>query len=172
MKQADVSNPMTDVMPALAALNDLDLPERDAALEAFHDRWKDEPLVLDKWFSLKTSAARPDTLKVLTGLMDHPGFQIRNPNRVRALFGGFTMMNPTGFHAKDGSGYAFLADRVLEIDGFNSQLASRLCQPLVRWRRFDTDRQSLMKDALRRIVAQPTLSKDVFEIADKALDGA
>jgi len=170
--QADTSRPMTDVMAALVALNDLDVPERDAALDAFETAWRDNPLVLDKWFSLKAAAARPDTLSVVKALFDHPGFNIRNPNRVRALVGGFTMMNPTGFHAKDGSGYRFLADQVLTLDKFNSQVASRLSQPLVRWRRYDAERQALMIAALRRIAAEPTLSKDVHEITSKALAGA
>jgi len=160
---------MTRVMGGLVALNDLDRPERDAALAAFHDRWSAEPLILDKWFALKAGSARPGALEDVKALLDHPGFTLRNPNRVRALIGGFTAGNPVRFHAADGSGYAFLADQVLALDPINPQVAARMVQPLVRWRRFDTGRGQAMTDALRRIVARPTLSKDVYEIASKGL---
>jgi len=160
---------MTQVMGGLVALNDLDRPERDAALAAFHDRWSAEPLILDKWFALKAGSARPGTLEDVKALLDHPGFTLRNPNRVRALIGGFTAGNPVRFHSTDGSGYAFLADQVLALDPINPQVAARMVQPLVRWRRFDTGRGQAMTDALRRIVARPTLSKDVYEIASKGL---
>jgi aminopeptidase N len=169
--QADPAGTMTDVMAALAVLNDLDRPEREAALQAFHDRWSDTPLVLDKWFTLSAMSARPDTLKSVKALMEHPGFDLRNPNRVRALIGGFATGNPLRFHARDGSGYDFLAEVIAEIDGFNPQLASRLASPLLRWRRFDADRQAKMTDALRRIAGKPTLSKDVTEVVGKALHG-
>ena len=171
-RQAEPGRPMTDVMAGLSVLNDLDRPERDAALDAFEAKWKDNPLVLDKWFSLQAMARRPDTLSVVEGLMKHPGFDLRNPNRVRALISAFATGNPTGFHAKDGSGYGFLADRIIEIDDFNPQLASRLAGPLMRWRKFDAGRQSHMTDALRRISSKPNLSKDVGEVVGKALKGA
>jgi aminopeptidase N len=167
--QVQAAASMTDVMGALAALNDTDCPERSQAMQAFHDRWQDNPLVLDKWFTLEASSALPGTLDRVKELQSHPRFDPKNPNRIRALVGGFTMGNPVRFHAADGSGYAFLADEVLRIDQLNPQIASRLCQPLVRWRRFDGERAKAMTGALRRIVEQPTLSKDVFEIASKGL---
>jgi len=102
--------------------------------------------------------------------MADPGFTMRNPNRVRALIGAFASGNPLRFHAGDGAGYAFLADRILEIDQTNPQLAARLIDPLGRWRRFDRQRQSRMKDELARILAAPKLSRDVFEKASKSLD--
>jgi len=167
--QARPAGTMTRVMGALAALNDLEGPERDDALAAFHDRWQHDPLVLDKWFALKAGSARRGTLGEVRALFGHPGFSLRNPNRVRALIGGFTAGNPVRFHAADGSGYAFLADQVLALDPINPQVAARMTQPLVRWRKFDAGRAQAMTDALHRIVAQPTLSKDVYEIASKAL---
>jgi len=160
---------MTRVMGALAALNDLERPERDHALAAFHDRWEHDPLVLDKWFALKAGSARRAALAEVRELLDHPGFSLRNPNRVRALVGGFASGNPVRFHAADGSGYEFLADQVLALDAFNPQVAARITQPLVRWRKFDAERGRAMTDALRRIVDGPNLSKDVYEIASKAL---
>ncbi|EDP63674.1 aminopeptidase N [alpha proteobacterium BAL199] len=167
--QARPNGMMTRVMGGLAALNDLERPERDAALEAFHQRWSDSPLVLDKWFALKAGSARRGTLGEVVSLLDHPGFSLRNPNRVRALIGGFTAGNPVRFHEADGSGYNFLADQVLALDPMNPQVAARMTQPLVRWRKFDAGRGQAMTDALRRIVARPNLSKDVYEIASKAL---
>ncbi|MDF1792244.1 MAG: aminopeptidase N [Thalassobaculaceae bacterium] len=160
---------MTDMMGALAALNDTDCPERTAGLQAFHDRWQANPLVLDKWFTLEATSTLPGTLARVKELQDHPRFDPQNPNRIRALVGGFTMGNPVRFHARDGSGYNFIADEVLRIDRLNPQIASRLCQSLVRWRRFDSDRAAAMTGALRRIVEEPKLSKDVYEIASKGL---
>ncbi len=160
---------MTRVMGALAALNDLERPERDQALAAFHDRWENDPLVLDKWFALKAGSARRAALAEVRDLLDHPRFSLRNPNRVRALIGGFASGNPIRFHAADGAGYEFLADQVLALDAFNPQVAARMTQPLVRWRKFDGARGRAMTDALRRIVDSPNLSKDVYEIASKAL---
>ncbi|MEQ9330435.1 aminopeptidase N [Thalassobaculum sp.] len=170
--QARPDGTMTRVMGALVALNDLERGERDQALAAFHDRWQHDPLVLDKWFALKAGSSRRGTLDEVRALFDHPGFSLRNPNRVRALIGGFTAGNPVRFHEADGSGYAFLADQVLALDPINPQVAARMTQPLVRWRKFDRGRAQAMTDALRRIVAQPTLSKDVYEIASKALSSA
>jgi aminopeptidase N len=160
---------MTDMMGALAALNDTDCPERTEALQAFHDRWQANPLVLDKWFTLEATSTLPGTLARVKELQGHPRFDPANPNRIRALVGGFTMGNPVRFHSRDGSGYAFIADEVQRIDALNPQIAARLCQSLVRWRRFDRERAQAMTDALRRIVETPTLSKDVFEIASKGL---
>jgi len=167
--QARPDGTMTRVMAALAAINDLERPEREAALDAFHERWRHDPLVLDKWFALKAGSARRGTLAEVEALLGHPGFSIRNPNRVRALIGGFSNGNPVRFHEADGSGYAFLAEQVLALDAINPQVAARMTQPLVRWRKFDANRGRAMTDALRRIVGRPTLSKDVYEIASKAL---
>lgn len=167
--QVRKSASMTDTMGALAALNDTDCPERTEALQVFHDRWQDNPLVLDKWFSLQASSALPGTLARVRELQNHPRFDRTNPNRLRALVGAFAMGNPVRFHAPDGSGYEFLADEVLAIDRINPQVAARLSQGLVRWRRFDSERAAAMTRALRRIVEQPKLSKDVYEIASKGL---
>src|SRR5690606_19880974 len=102
-------------------------------------------------------------------LMGHPSFSPRNPNKVRALIGSFVMANPLRYHAADGSGYAFHADRILELDPVNPQVAARLLSPLGRWQRVDEGRQAKMKGALERILAAPGLSPDVYEIASKSL---
>lgn len=167
--RVDAAASMTMVMGGLAALNDIDCPEREQALSVFHDRWRDRPMELDKWFSLKATSSLPGTLSEVIGLLGHPGFDLRTPNRVRALIGGFSAGNPVRFHGADGAGYRFLTDQVLALEPINPQIAARLLQPLTRWRRYDENRRQLMTAQLRRVVETPGLSKDVFEIASKGL---
>jgi len=159
---------MTDSMAALGALTHLDTPERAEALAAFEARWHDDPLVMDKWFSLQAVSRLPDTLERVRGLMEHPAFSIRNPNKVRALIGAFCMGNPLRFHDPSGEGYRFLADQVLALDAINPQIAARLLRGMARWRRYDEHRQQLMRAQLQRI-AGAKVTKDVYEIASKSL---
>jgi len=161
---------MTDSMGALSALNHGDSPLREQCLGRFHDRWQHDSLVMDKWFSLQAMAQREGTLDAVRELMQHRLFSIRNPNKVRALIGAFAQGNPTAFHKKDGSGYAFLADQIIELDSLNPQVAARMVRPLSRWRRFDGDRQDLMQSALRRILDHDGISRDVYELVSKSLD--
>ncbi len=170
-RQVDDGTSMTLVMGGLYALNSEACPEREAAMAMFHERWKDRPMELDKWFSLTAMSSLPDTLDRVKGLLDHPGYDIGNPNRVRAVVGAFASGNPVRFHAGDGQGYRFLADRVLELEKINPQVAARLIQPLTRWRRYDEGRRALMIEQLTRVVETPGLSKDVYEIASKGLAG-
>ena len=169
--QVDDGSSMTMVMGGLHALNGIDCPERDAALATFHDRWRDRPMELDKWFSLTAMSTLPGTLDKVIGLLEHPGYDMGNPNRVRAVVGAFASGNQVRFHAADGAGYRFLGDRVLELQTRNPQVAARLVQPLTRWRRYDEGRRALMIEQLTRVVETPGLSKDVFEIASKGLAG-
>jgi aminopeptidase N len=125
--------------------------------------------VVDKWFALQAMAQRPDAIEVVTGLLGHEAFTLANPNRVRSLLGAFAQGNPTGFHRADGAGYMFVADHVLALDRRNPQVASRLAQPLCRFRRYDAARQSHMLAQLERILAAENLSRDVYEIASKSL---
>ncbi|EHQ52288.1 aminopeptidase N [Ectothiorhodospira sp. PHS-1] len=161
---------MTDAMGALRALLDCPGEARDQALAHFEARWRDDPLVLDKWFGLQAMDAAPGALDRVRGLMSHPGFSIRNPNRVRAVLGTFAMANPVHFHALDGSGHGLITDSVLELDALNPQIAARLVSSLSRWRRFDEVRQGSMRCCLERIVAHPGLSRDVYEVASRSLD--
>ena len=161
---------MTDSLAALAILNHQDRPERAKALAGFYDRWREEALVIDKWFSLQAATRRPAALAEVEALLGHPDFTLRNPNRVRALVGGFAGGNPLHFHDAGGSGYAFLADQVLALDPLNPQMAARLLTPLGRWRRVDASRQALMTAQLSRILAAPDLSRDSYEIASKSLE--
>jgi aminopeptidase N len=172
VEQADTANNMTDRMGALSVLNDLDDPARANALDAFYAQWQDDALVIDKWFSLQAMSSLPDTLAAVIALLDHPAFSLRTPNKVRALVGAFCAGNPLRFHAGDGAGYAFLADRVLQLDPINPQVAARLVGAFGQWRQFDDKRQALMRGALERIAVTDGLSRDVYEIASKSLGGS
>jgi aminopeptidase N len=160
---------MTDSMAALNALVDNGHPPAEAALEAFYDSWRDEMLVLDKWFTVQARSGMPDTLQRVEQLMDHPDFIITNPNRVRSLIGAFAAGNPARFHASDGSGYRLLADKVIELNARNPQLAARLLGPLTRWRGLAENYRKLMKGELQRILDSGDLSRDVYEVVSKSL---
>jgi aminopeptidase N len=160
---------MTDQLGALAALANDDSPERIAALAAFYDRWRHEALVVDKWLTLQATSRLPGTPDVVRDLMAHEAFNLRNPNKVRALIGAFCQANPVHFHAADGSGYTFLADQVLALNAFNPQIAARLAAAFTRWRKYDPMRQQRMCEQLGRILDTPELSPDVYEIAAKSL---
>lgn len=159
---------MTEKMAALACLAETPDPARDQALEAFYAEWKDNKLVLDKWFTVQAVSSAPDTLARVQALATHPMMDLRNPNRVRALVGAFAS-NQARFHDKSGAGYKLLADFVLRLDESNPQIAARLVTPLGNWRRFDSARQALMKAELERIVAREKLSHNTYELASKAL---
>ncbi|MGA9583182.1 MAG: aminopeptidase N [Allosphingosinicella sp.] len=167
-RQYDEADNMTDRQGALGALASSDSAERHGALAAFYERYRAEPLVLDKWFTVQALSTRDDTLEIVEGLARHPDFTLSNPNRMRSLVGAFSA-NQRAFHDPSGRGYRFLADMILAVDRLNPQTAARLVPPLGRWRRFDSARQDLMKAELERIVATPGLSKDVFEQASKSL---
>jgi aminopeptidase N len=160
---------MTDRLAALTCLASSAMPQRQAALAAFYQRYQEDPLVVDKWFTVQATSSRVDTLWQVQELMRHPAFTLKNPNRVRALIGAFVHGNPARFHDPSRIGYCFLADRVLEIDPLNPQLAARMVSALSRWRRFDPSRQAMMSRELERIQAQPGLSRDVAEIVGKSL---
>ncbi|MBV8685959.1 MAG: aminopeptidase N [Alphaproteobacteria bacterium] len=159
---------MTDRIGALGTLTSSEAPERHGALAAFYDRYRDDPLVLDKWFTVQAASTRDDTPETVEALAGHPDFSLANPNRLRSLVGAFAS-NQHAFHAAGGRGYRFVADMILAVDRLNPQTAARLVPPLGRWRRFTEDRAALMKAELERIVAAPGLSKEVFEQASKSL---
>ena len=167
-EQFDRADNMTDRQGGLGILVSLDAPERQAALDSFYERFREEPLVLDKWFALQAAAQRSDTVDRVLELAEHADFVITNPNRLRSLAGTFGA-NHWAFHSPDGRGYGFLADMILAADKLNPQVAARLVPPFGRWRRFEPRRAALMREALERIVATPGLSKDVFEQASKSL---
>jgi aminopeptidase N len=159
---------MTDAMAALGVLASLDCPEREPALEAFYAKWKDEPLVVDKWLAVQATSRLPSTLARVKELMRHPAFDLKVPNKVYALIRSFAS-NHVRFHDASGGGYAFLADQIIALNGLNPQIASRTARAFDRWRRFDAGRQAKARAALERIRNAQGLTKDVAEIVTKAL---
>jgi aminopeptidase N len=159
---------MTTRLGALAALAAIPGEARERALEGFVRRFAAEPLILDKWFTLQALIPEAGTLERVRGLMDHHGFSLRNPNRVRALIGGFTG-NATQFNRADGGGYEFLADIVLSLDPTNPQVAARLLTAMRSWRSLEPGRQMRAEAALRRVLAGPNLSADLRDIAARSL---
>ena len=170
LEQFEHSDNMTERLTALAVLvNSPFEAEKAQALASFAEHFKDNPLVMDQWFSVQAGSTLPGGLQRVRELMEHPAFNIKNPNKVRALIGAFAGQNLINFHAADGSGYRFLADRVIQLNGFNPQIASRQLAPLTRWRKYDSARQALMKAELERIRNSGELSSDVFEVVSKSL---
>jgi len=169
LRQFEQSDNMTDVLAALRVLANTECPEREPALSAFAEKWRSDPLVLDKWFSVQATSRLPGTLAAVKHLLHDPGFNIKNPNKVRAVVGAFCYANPVHFHAAGGEGYDFLAERVMEIDPLNPQVAARLVGALAPWRKLDAARQARVEEALERIVAARGLSRDAFEVATKTL---
>ena len=163
-----VATNMTDMMAGLAALARMDSYLRDAAFSHFHDRFRGDPLVLDKWMGLQAGSPLPGTAASVRALMQHPAFDIKNPNRVRALIGAFAA-NHLRFHERDGSGYALVGEVIRRLDPINPQVAARLAGSFETWRRYDPDRQTLMKQELEATLALPGLSTNLFEVASKLL---
>jgi len=159
---------MTDQLAALSCLTLVGAAAAEPALAAFYEQWKGERLVVNKWLGIQAAADWPDVLARVKGLLEHPAFDSSEPNKVYALIGGFAA-NPKAMHAADGSGYAFMAERVMALDSANPQVASRMVRSLMRWKRYDASRQALMRAQLERIKAKPGLSRDVGEIVAKAL---
>ncbi|SBS34490.1 Aminopeptidase N [Marinomonas spartinae] len=163
-KQADN---MTDQFAALSIAVKTNHKSAQNMLTAFYEQWKAEPLVVNKWLMLSASQESDDALGAVKALMEHPSFDLKNPNKVRSVLGGFGQ-NTSGFHHKDGSGYQFLADQIIVLNKRNPQLASRLCTPLTRWKKLKPELSVQMKQQLERILAED-LSKDVYEVVSKSL---
>ena len=159
---------MTDRMAALGAVQAVPGAARERLFAAFEARFRDQPLVLDKWFGLHATIPEPGTAERVRRLMDHPAFDLRNPNRVRALLGGYAHHNPVGFHREDGAGYRLVADAILQLDALNPQMAARLARAFLRWREYREPLRGHMRDSLERL-AGAQLSKDTYEIVSRSL---
>ena len=156
---------MTEELGALAAL--LDIGQGQQELQRFEARWRDNALVMDKWFALQVAYAAPETAPELTeALTAHPAFDWKNPNRFRSLIGALSG-NHAGFHRADGAGYRVVADWLLKLDPLNPQTASRMSTAFETWRRYDATRQACTKAELDRILAAPGLSRDLGEMATR-----
>ncbi|UQB41694.1 aminopeptidase N [Thiomicrospira microaerophila] len=167
-QQYDQQSNMTDIQAALQCLSNLTSPQTDSALAHFYDKYQDEPLVLDKWFSIQAASHREGVFETVQTLTAHPKFSYSNPNRVRSVIGVFCRQNILAFHRKDGAAYAWLAEQVLKLDEINPQVAARMLVPLMQWRRFDAKRQDLMRSELISLMAN-VQSKDVYELLEKSL---
>jgi aminopeptidase N len=162
---------MTDRFNALAALVTTGHELAAPALQRFHALFKDEALVLDKWFALQAGA--PDrggnVLPAVKQLMKHPDFNIRNPNRARSVIFSYCSANPGGFHRPDAAGYVYWSERVIELDGINPQVAARLARALDRWKKLVAPMRGAAREAIARVAAKPDLSNDVREVVTRAL---
>ncbi|KAH9605878.1 hypothetical protein KSS87_011573 [Heliosperma pusillum] len=159
---------MTDQFGALTAIAQNPGGIRDEVLSDFYDKWQNDFLVVNKWFALQATSDIPGNVENVKKLLEHPAFDLRNPNKVYSLIGGFCG-SPVNFHAKDGSGYKFLGDLVVQLDKINPQVASRMVSAFSRWKQFDETRQALAKAHLEKILSNDGLSENVFEIASKSL---
>ena len=169
LQQFNSAKNMTDQMAALTVIVTNPHPARQKCLADFYHQWRTEALVIDKWFALQACSSMPDTFETVQCLMNHPAFDLMNPNRVRSLIGAFSQANPLHFHAKNGQGYQFLADQIIALNTLNPQVASRMVSALTSWQRYDEGRQALMKTQLERIMTTEDISKDVYEVASKSL---
>jgi aminopeptidase N len=168
LAQFDGADNLTDRLAALAAMTLIPGEPREALIARFAETYAGEPLVLDKWLMAQALIAEPGTLERVKALMRHPAFTLGNPNRVRALIGGFAA-NLTQFNRPDGAGYAFVADMVVALDRTNPQVASRLLGSFKTWRMLEPVRRGLAKNALSLVADTPGLSRDVADIAERAL---
>jgi len=167
--QFSKANNMTDSLAAMAASVAAQLPCRDELLLAFDERWHQDGLVMDKWFTLQATSPEPDVLNRVRALLSHRSFTLSNPNRIRALIGAFASANPSAFHAADGSGYQFLVEILSDLNTRNPQVAARMIEPLIRLKRYDAGRQALMRKALEQLKGLDKLSGDLYEKISKAL---
>jgi aminopeptidase N len=168
LRQFEAADNMTDRQGALTVLANSQAPERETALAAFYGRYRGDALVIDKWFTAQALSTRDDTLRAVQRLLAHPDFSLVNPNRLRSLIGAFGA-NQRALHHISGEGYRFLANSILAVDKLNPQNAAKLVPPLGRWRRFGEERAARMRAELERLLAEPGLSKDVFEQVSKSL---
>jgi aminopeptidase N len=168
LDQFDSAANMTDAMVAVTAFANTSCSERADVLARFYAKWKDEPLVVDKWLTVQATSRLPGTLAEVKSLTAHPAFDLRNPNKVYALLRAFSG-NQVRFNAADGGGYAFMADQVVALDPVNPQVAARLARAFDRWRKYDAGRQEHARTALERVRDTPALSKETTEVVSKAL---
>ena len=169
LTQFEKANNMTDQLAGFRVLVHSNSSQRQHVTEAFYRQWKHEHLVIDKWFSIQAMAVLDDTIDSVRKLFKHPDFDLKNPNRTRALLGAFCSANPVSFHHASGDGYRLLGEYVEKLNELNPQIAARLLSPMTRWHRFGADAQAMMKAELERLSRLPHLSRDVYELVSKSL---
>lgn len=168
--QYNTANNMTDTMAAMSAANSAQLACRESLMADYSDKWKHDGLVMDKWFILQGTNPAQNVLDVIKQTMDHEAFSLKNPNRIRSLVGSFLNANPVNFHAKSGEGYRFAGEILRELNNSNPQVASRLIDPLLKFRLYDEERQALIKTELEMLKSMDDLARDLFEKVTKALE--
>ncbi len=161
---------MTDELSAFSCLCDIEIETKNRAVNQFYNKWQGDKLVLDKWFSVQAVSTLNNSLEKVKELTEHPDFTMTNPNKVRSLIFMFALHNQVGFHLSGGKGYQFVADQIIALDAINHQVAARLSSCFNHWKRYDDQRQGLMKKELERIIGIKTISKNVYEIVSRALD--
>ncbi len=169
LKHFESAKNMTDELASFKILADIDPGIKAAAVEKFYSKWKEDTLVLDKWFAVQAGSELHDTLESIKLLATHSDFSIKNPNKVRSLIHMFAMGNQINFHRKDGAGYKFIAEKIIELDSINPQIAARLSSCFNHWKKYDDQRKTLMKTELEQILSVKKLSKNVYEIVSSAL---
>lgn len=169
IQQYESAQNMTDQLAALSQLSHADSALSAPYFDSFYQQWKHESLVIDKWFTLQASSTSENALERIKELCQHPDFDLKTPNRVRSLIGAFANINMLRFNQKDGSGYKFVASYIVKLDAINPQIAARLAGTLSRWKRFDKNRQELIKTQLQYIQSRPSISKDLLEVILKSL---
>ncbi|MCP4022645.1 MAG: aminopeptidase N [Desulfobacteraceae bacterium] len=170
MEHYETARNMTDELAGFRILLNINEGVKLKAVEKFYNKWRQDKLVLDKWFAAQAASSLPDTLEKVRALTHHPDFSIKNPNKVRSLFNMFAMFNQIHFHDKEGLGYAFIADQILEVDALNQMVAARLAGCFNHFKKYDEKRKALMKYELERIISHESLSKNVYEIVSRALE--
>lgn len=164
------ANNMTDTIAAMSAANSAGLACRESLMADYSDKWKHDGLVMDKWFVLQGSNPAENALEVIKQTMNHEAFSLKNPNRTRSLIGSFLSANPVRFHAKSGEGYRFAGEILREMNSSNPQVASRLIDPLLKFRLYDEERQAMIKAELEGLKAMDNLARDLYEKVTKALE--
>ncbi len=160
---------MTDEIALFSIITNTESEYKEKLVDAFYKKWKNNSLVLDKWFSIQAVSGCFDTLTNMNKLVEHFDFSIKNPNKVRSLIGSFAMFNPVNFHRQDGKGYEFVGEQVIALDKINPQIASRIAAAFNNRKKYDKNRNDRMKQVLKKIISQPDLSKNVYEIVSNAL---
>ncbi|EGR2263838.1 aminopeptidase N [Vibrio parahaemolyticus] len=168
--QYEAANNMTDTIAAMSAANSAQLECREELMADYSDKWKHDGLVMDKWFALQGTNPAEDALEKVKATMNHEAFSLKNPNRTRSLIGSFLAANPVRFHDKSGSGYQFAGEILHQLNDSNPQVASRMIDPLLKFRKYDEARQAMIRAELEKLKAMDNLAKDLFEKVTKALD--
>ncbi|EJL3958283.1 aminopeptidase N [Vibrio parahaemolyticus] len=168
--QYEAANNMTDTIAAMSAANSAQLECREELMADYSDKWKHDGLVMDKWFALQGTNPAEDALEKVKATMNHEAFSLKNPNRTRSLIGSFLAANPVRFHDKSGSGYQFASEILRQLNDSNPQVASRMIDPLLKFRKYDEARQAMIRAELEKLKAMDNLAKDLFEKVTKALD--